>query len=70
MKNETTIIKVGKKITGFMCFSSEQYPWGEQECIPVFGKMEQLPEKKVYPKKTLKEQINEAISEITNERHS
>lgn len=39
------IIKIGKKITGFMCFRSEPYPYGNGECVPIFGQMEQLPEK-------------------------
>ena len=66
-----TNIRIGKKIVGFMCLSSEEpYPFGEHECVPIFGKMEQIQDIPNVQKKSIEERINEVLQDIIKKQQA
>jgi hypothetical protein len=53
-------IRIGRKTVGFMC--------GDFGCLPIYGQVEQLPEKK--ERKSREEKIHEAIQSIITKDYS
>ena len=57
-------IRLGYKVVGYMCMRTEPYPYGESECIPIFGPLEQLPEEKETKRQSLQDQIDKAVRAV------